>query len=210
MAKIMDFISVKGIKKNLNTSEVTDMSDMFSVCESLKNIDVSGFNTDKVTDMGAMFSGCFNLQSLDISRFNTENVVNMISMFSGSENLKSLDVSGFKTNKVKGMTLMFANCTNLTTLDVSIFNTSNVINMECMFDGCINLKTIYVGDDWNTSSLKPIKMFGMDDLGYKMFEHCPNLIGGQGTKYDQYHIDAEYARIDGGESNPGYFTKKTK
>ena len=43
-----------------------------------------------------------------------------------------------------------------------------------------------------------------------MIADCPNLVGGQGTKFDEDHIDAEYAHIDGGESNPGYLTKKTE
>ena len=43
-----------------------------------------------------------------------------------------------------------------------------------------------------------------------MFRNCPNLVGGQGTKFDEKHTDVEYAHIDGGESNPGYLTKKTK
>ena len=33
-------------------------------------------------------------------------------------------------------------------------------------------------------------------------------MGGQGTAYDENHVDAEYAHIDGGTSNPGYFTAK--
>ncbi len=37
---------------------------------------------------------------------------------------------------------------------------------------------------------------------------CPNLVGGAGTKYDSTNIDKTYARIDGGTSNPGYFTSK--
>lgn len=34
-------------------------------------------------------------------------------------------------------------------------------------------------------------------------------IGGKGTEYDDDHIDKTYAHIDGGVSNPGYFTKKS-
>jgi hypothetical protein len=33
-------------------------------------------------------------------------------------------------------------------------------------------------------------------------------VGGQGTTYDPNHIDKTYAHIDGGPSNPGYFTEK--
>ena len=31
-------------------------------------------------------------------------------------------------------------------------------------------------------------------------------MGGAGTTYDDDHVDAAYAHIDGGPSNPGYFT----
>ncbi|MBQ6166854.1 MAG: BspA family leucine-rich repeat surface protein, partial [Muribaculaceae bacterium] len=43
---------------------------------------------------------------------------------------------------------------------------------------------------------------------YYMFQDCTNLVGGKGTTYDANHIDATYAHIDGGPSNPGYFTEK--
>ena len=33
-------------------------------------------------------------------------------------------------------------------------------------------------------------------------------MGGQGTAYDPAHTGADYAHIDGGPSNPGYFTAK--
>ena len=41
-----------------------------------------------------------------------------------------------------------------------------------------------------------------------MFNNCTSLVGGQGTKYDSTKVDKTYARIDGGTSNPGYFTSK--
>ncbi len=40
-----------------------------------------------------------------------------------------------------------------------------------------------------------------------MFRSCTSLVGGQGTTYDATHVDAAYARIDGGPSNPGYFSQ---
>ncbi len=193
--------SIKGIKENLNTSEVTDMNGMFLLCENLTSLDVSGFNTGKVTDMSWMFYGCNNLTSLDVSGFKTENVTDMWGMFNWCENLTSLDVSGFNTEKVTDMRFMFSGCFNLTSLDVSGFNTENVNYMNGMFAGCESLKTIYVGDGWNTSNVTE---------SVYMFNSCPNIIGGKGTKYDKNHIDVDYAHIDGGESNPGYFTKKTK
>lgn len=41
-----------------------------------------------------------------------------------------------------------------------------------------------------------------------MFYGCENLKGGQGTPYDGSHIGGEYARADGLNSRPGYFTAK--
>lgn len=38
------------------------------------------------------------------------------------------------------------------------------------------------------------------------FASCNTIEGGEGTGFDIYHIDKSYARIDGGLSNPGYFT----
>jgi surface protein len=48
---------------------------MFSRCESLISLDLSGFNTSNVTDMTWMFERCSSLQSLDLSSFDTRKVV---------------------------------------------------------------------------------------------------------------------------------------
>ena len=65
----------------LNTSEVKDMSGMFSDCSGLTSLDLSHFNTQNVTDMRAMFLYCSGLTSLDVSHFNTQNVTDMRAMF---------------------------------------------------------------------------------------------------------------------------------
>ncbi len=41
-----------------------------------------------------------------------------------------------------------------------------------------------------------------------MFQNDIKLVGGNGTTYDSNKIDDEYARIDGKDNLPGYFTKK--
>lgn len=40
-----------------------------------------------------------------------------------------------------------------------------------------------------------------------MFMKCTALVGGKGTAYDENHVDAEYAVIDG-QYETGYFTEK--
>ena len=55
--------SIIGIE-NLNTSEVTTMNCMFSLCSSLTSIDISTFDISKVTDVNGMFSACTNLSTI--------------------------------------------------------------------------------------------------------------------------------------------------
>ncbi|MCR5692226.1 MAG: BspA family leucine-rich repeat surface protein, partial [Eubacterium sp.] len=162
--KMSNLESIEGLK-NINTSQVTDMSFMFTCCNSLKTLDVSGFNTSNVTKMSSMFYECSSLTTLDVSSFNTSNVTNMQSMFSKCHKLTSLNVSGFNTSKVTDMSSMFNACDSLKSLDVSSFNTSNVTNMGSMFDGCQKLKDLDVGN-FNTSNVT--------NMSY-MFDYCIRL-----------------------------------
>ena len=216
--------SITGIEY-LRTDNVTDMQSMFEDCSSLTSLDVSGFNTGNVINMHLMFSGCSKLTSLDISNFKTDNAITLEGLFYGCSGLKSVNVNGLKTDKVTSMSWLFVNCSSLTSLDVSSLNTSNVTEMRGMFSGCssltsldisgfntanvttmrelfykcANLKTITVGEGWTTQNA---------NLGDHMFTNCINLVGGAGTVYDANHDDKAYAHIDGGSSNPGYFTFK--
>ena len=185
--------------RGFNTSNVTDMSGMFRGCKRLTRLDLRGFNTSKVMDMGTMFSGCKGLTSLDVSRFDTSNVTEMLGMFVDCKSLTSLDVSKFNTRKVTRMSGMFSGCSSLLELDLSKFNTENVRSMEMMFYYCTSLKTIYVGEGWNTSKA---------EFTDRMFEYLTSIVGGNGTKLDSEIVDATRAKIDGGKSNPGYFTVK--
>ena len=182
---------------NLNTRAVTDMSSMFYDCTRLTSLDLSSFNTSKVTNMSYMFDGCSGLKSLDLSYFNTSYVTNMRNMFSGCSGLKSLNLSGFDTYRVTDMYSMFDDCSSLTSLDLGSFNTSDVTDMAVMFFGCSNLQHIYAGVGWSTASVTN---------SYHMFLGCSSLMGGKGTIYDANHVNAAYAHIDGGASNPGYLT----
>ena len=119
----------------------------------------------------------------------------MTNMFLGSQ-ATTLDVSNFDTSNVTNMISMFS-WSKATTLDVSNFDTSKVTNMSYMFYDFTNLKTIYVSNKFNTDKVTS---------STNMFSGCTNLVGGAGTKYNSSYVDKKYARIDGGTSNPGYFT----
>ena len=141
-----------------------------------------------------------NLQSITgLSYLNTSEVTNMSYMFASCTNLTSLDLSSFNTSKVTKANGIFRDCSSLASLDLSSFNTSKLTNMNYIFSNCTSLRTVYAGSGWTTAAVTS---------SYYMFQDCTNLVGGKGTTYDANHIDATYAHIDGGPSNPGYFTEK--
>ena len=220
-AWFQDFIKLKQIEgiENLNTENVTDMSDMFRFCSSLTSLDVTHFNTGNVTNMSDMFASCskltsldvthFNtanvkdmsdmfyscsgLISLDVTHFNTANVTSMRNMFFGCSGLISLDVTNFNTANVTDMSDMFEFCSSLISLDVTNFNTAHVTDMSYMFYGCRMLKEIYVSDKFVTDDVIDSK---------DMFLDCKTLSG----DIDWISVkvsDKTYAKTDG-----GYFRDK--
>ena len=147
-------------------SGVTDMSTMFSNCNSLTTLDATSFNTINVNNMNNMFNGCSNLKTLDVSNFNTSKVTDMRNMFSSCRNLKTLDVSNFNTSKVTNMAFMFYNCNNLITLDLSNFDTIKVTNMYYMFQGCNSLTTVKVINCDETTKNKILTQLQTDLKSY--------------------------------------------
>ena len=157
-----------------NTAKVTNMYAMFYRCTNLKSLDLSSFDTSKVTDMWRMFYGCEKLISIDVSHFNTSNVINMLEMFGSCKSLEELDLSNFETSKVTNMRDMFYGCSSLKSINVSNFDTSNVTIMSWMFGSCYSLKNIDVSN-FNTSNVTDM---------CAMFSGCRNL-----ANLDLSHFD---------------------
>ena len=150
---------------NFDTSEVTNMSNMFYGMSNLTTLNVSHFNTSKVTDMSLMFHDVRNLTSLNLSNFDTSKVTDMHNMFYGMSNLTTLNLSNFDTSKVASMGLMFYGMSNVTALDLSNFDTSKVTNMGNMFSSMTNLTSLNLSS-FNTSEVT--------NMGF-MFYGIPNL-----------------------------------
>ena len=112
MQSLSNMTSIEGLE-NLNTSTVTDMNNMFGLCQSLTTLDLSSFNTSKVTTFNGMFQGC--------------------------ENLKMADVSSFDINKVRDMGMMFLACTKLTTICCDKDWSNSTAESGYMFSGCKKL-----------------------------------------------------------------------
>ena len=179
-AWFQDFIKLKQIEgiENLNTENVTDMSDMFRFCSSLTSLDVTHFNTGNVTSMADMFSSCPRLAELDVTHFNTANVKDMSDMFASCSGLISLDVTHFNTANVKDMSNMFYGCSGLISLDVTNFNTANVTSMRNMFASCSGLISLDV-THFNTANVKDMS---------NMFYGCSGLISLDVTNFNTANV----------------------
>jgi len=161
--KLNNLKSIKFIK--FESSNVLDMSWMFSICINLSKLDLNIFKTDKVTNMSYMFCRCQNLSSLDIRNFNTKNVNDISWMFYDCISLKSIDLSKFDTSQVTNFSFLFYNCHSLTSIDLSNFNTNKASNMCYMFYECNNLSFI----DINKFNLNLV-----NNMSY-MFFNCSSL-----------------------------------
>ena len=213
-AWFQNFIKLKQIEgiENLNTENVTNMSDMFYSCSGLISLDVTHFNTANVTSMRGMFDGCSGLISLDVTHFNTANVTSMSYMFDGCSGLISLDVTNFNTANVTDMSYMFYGCNKLKEIYVSDkFVTDDVISSEYMFMGCSSLS----GDiDWKSVKVSN-KTYAKTDGGYfrdKAYDNRPWVKFADGTLtfrcgYKKTLGENEY-ELNSGEEKPAWETNK--
>ena len=184
----------------------------FQIFSKLKQIEgIENLNTENVTSMSNMFKVCSNLAELDVTHFNTANVKNMSNMFGDCSRLTSLDVTNFNTANVTDMRYMFMNCYNLKEIYVSDkFVTNAVTKSQGMFLGCGSLS----GDiDW-TSDKATDKTYAKIDGGYfrdKAYDNCPWVKYADGTLtfrcgYKKTLGENEYL-LNSGEDLPAWNTQ---
>ena len=156
--------------ENLDTTNVTDMSQMFRRCKKLTRLNLLNLNTSNVTNMTEMFDRCKSLTELDLSNFNTRNVIYMTRMFNKCKQLTQLNTCNFNTRNVDIMEGMFSNCSSLTELDLNHFDMLKLRHFSYMFENCtslikVNFPKRYKFNHWfikgmyrNCSSLKSVDL----------------------------------------------------
>ena len=138
---------------NLNLGTKADRwSYAFQGCQKLiyipKEFLVATENTS--SSMTQMFSGCYSLEEVDLTNLNTSNVTNMSQMFSNCKTLKTITgLTRFDTAKVTNFSSMFNNCVAFKTLDVSSFDTKKGTNFSSMFYSCTELTHINFGTNFS-------------------------------------------------------------
>ena len=140
-----------------NTSNVTDMSDMFTNATSF-NQNIGSWDVSSVTTMFQMFLRSFGFNQ-NINTWNVSSVTNMEDMFGNATIFNNGGQaltwsSGTGTSAVTNMNGMFQNA-DAFNQDISSWDVSNVINMQNMFANTDsfnqNLST------WDISSVTDIR-----------------------------------------------------
>ncbi len=156
----------------LDTSNVTNMSEMFYYCGYRSEVFIldlgNNFVTSNVTDMSKMFYNCgYNSEAFTLNlgnNFDTSSVTNMSEMFYGCGSYGkafTLNLGNkFDTSSVTNMYMMFYQCgyrNEVFTLDLGDkFDTSNVKEMGYMFYYCgygSKVFTLDLGDKFDTSNV---------------------------------------------------------
>lgn len=158
----------------VNTSDVTDMSHMFSECTRLETLNLSGFEMSQVENISCMFYHCDSLRSVNISGWNTASARLMDKLFAYCSSLEALEARWLNTSRATNLSNMFYCCKSLKRLDLSSFDTSQNLYLNGMFYGCEALQTVDV------SSFDTSHVIGMSYV----FADCPNLITPDVSHFD--------------------------
>lgn len=175
--------------ENLDTSNIVNMSYMFSGCNKLTELNLLNWNTSNVTNMAYMFDSCKSLTELDLSNFNTKNVTDMSWMFNNCSHLTEIDTSNFNTSKVQEMRGMFAYCNNLVVLDLFYFNLVRTFDMSWMFKNCVRLNEIRLPKCNTLSYCTKVEMFNgcssLKSVDLSTFYFAPFEVKGLFSKANQ-------------------------
>ena len=136
----------------LDTTNLTNMSTMFSNCDALISFKAANWDTSNVLGMSYLFSSCYNLTSIDVAGWDTSKVTNMSNMFYKCSGLTSIDLSSWDMSNVTDMDYMFAYCENLREIRMG-GDVSNVIDMEYMFFNLPMSGTFYYNPAYDYSKI---------------------------------------------------------
>ncbi|QEW05735.1 BspA family leucine-rich repeat surface protein [Nitrincola iocasae] len=132
---------------NIDTSQVTDMSFLFSELTGF-NEDIGYWDVSNVTTMEGMFEGAESFNQ-DIAQWDVSNVTNMEGLFWYASEFNQ-DVSGWDVSNVTDIVGLFGGTLHFNH-DIGDWNVSNVTDMGAMFDSAEAFNQDISG--WNVSNV---------------------------------------------------------
>lgn len=148
---------LRSSRERIDTSDVSDFSNMFKAMLKLETLDISSFDLTNMSNASGMFSSLQALKSLDLTAFsNAHSLNNLKSMFDGTT-INKLDITPMDFNGVSTVERMFYGCNMLRTLTgIESIDASTIDNFNEMFRNTTNW-TLKVAPSWDLSgwTVKP-------------------------------------------------------
>ena len=134
---VRKLIDERGVNANLNdidTSEITDMQDLFRNMTFIEHIDISAWDVSNVTNMDGLFANCRRLE-IDISDWDVSKVECSSYMFYGCRKF-NCDLGKWNTKSLHRAQFMFFCCAAFEGNGLENWDVSGVENMTSMFAYC--------------------------------------------------------------------------
>lgn len=125
--------SLENALKNIDTSNITSMSNCFSNCENIVSIDLSNIDTTNVTSASYMFYACRKLENVIFPKKGFPNVTDISYTFNNGPKIKKINIEPFNSGKLKTMKYLFGACYYTEEIVIGNCNTSTVTDMSYMF-----------------------------------------------------------------------------
>ena len=184
---------------NLDVSNITNMSNIFTWCQNLTTLDLSNWNTSNVTSMSNMFSNDYSLTTVDLSNIDTSNVNDISYMFSTCHNLLNIyGINDLDTSNVSNMTKAFSSISgiggtaHMLSLNLSNWNTSNTTTMTQMFAECLYLQSLnlagFTTEKLTNTNLMfnncvSLKFLDIRNMDLTTISNYTNMFGNQSSTY---------------------------
>jgi hypothetical protein len=138
----------------VDTSEVSDMSNLFKGCTSLTQIDIQNLRTEGVLLVESMFFECISLNKLDMTGMNMKKVVDADFMYAQCKSLGDLKLPDM--DRVLSMSHLFeqvGQTSDCGTIIHGSLSTKYCEDMSYMFNET-RIINIDIAEDFDTSNLK--------------------------------------------------------
>lgn len=183
--------------ENFYTNNCTQLTNVFSNCRSLQQLDLSNWNTNKVTtfvnlfydcfrisdlsfvknwrtpvltNLSNTFANCYLIEELDLHEWDVSHVTNVYYLFGGCRALKKLNITGWVINSTTSLAYTFLNCHSLEYIDISNWHITNTCtSIYQAFYSCFSLKELNIPEGWNLSGL------GTGSVFHNLFANCYSL-----------------------------------